>query len=304
MHYRNLGATGLKVSAVGMGCNRLGEARQPDEHWVDLVRHAADLGVTLFDTSESYKDGRSEEMIGRALGNRSDVYIATKMSRDLESNERDFSAARMVKAVEGSLRRLRRDCIDIFQLHSPSREEMERYDWPEGMARLRQQGKINLRAVAIREPDDGIWLMEQGLVEVLQITYNIFEVAVRERLLPLAEERGVGLMVRMPLARGVLSGKFHPDRPVADDHRATLDGEKMQRNIGRAEDLRPLAETYPGGMTRLAHHFSLTPGAVSAIIPGARNRAQLEENVAASTETGLPPELQQRIEQIRQTWEE
>ena len=169
MYYRQLGATGIRVSEVGMGCNRLGEEGQSDEHWVRLVRHAVDLGVNVFDTSESYTWGRSEEMLGLALESATsaakDVLIATKVSRVRETNAKDFSAARMMDTVEGSLRRLRREWIDLYQLHSPSREDMERFDWAEGLDRLKRQGKIRHGGVAVNSAADGLWLIAQGLAE-------------------------------------------------------------------------------------------------------------------------------------------
>ena len=137
MHYRPLGRTGIKVSEIGMGCNRLGQDHQPQDFWIDLVRQAADLGVTIFDTAEAYEWGGSEEVLGLALGNRDDVYIATKMCRVRKTNARDYSANRMRETAEDSLRRLRRECIDIYQLHSPSRDDMERDDWVEGMDYLK-----------------------------------------------------------------------------------------------------------------------------------------------------------------------
>jgi aryl-alcohol dehydrogenase-like predicted oxidoreductase len=266
------------------------------------VQHAADLGVTVYDTAEAYGWGRSEEMLGRALGNRDDVLMATKMCRVRETDEREYSAARMAETVEGSLRRLQRDRIDIYQLHSPRREDLERFDWAEGMRRLKEQGKIRCAGVAVNSAADGIWLIEQGLVEVLQITYNIFITEAEERLFELAEAHGVGLLCRMPLARGVLTGKFRPGETVPPGHRALMDGERMAENIERAESLRPIGEAYEGGMTRMAHHFSLAPTAMSAIIPGARTFAQLEENVAASNGVGLPAAVREQIERVRATW--
>ena len=304
MNYRNLGKTGIIVSEVGMGCNRLGESNQPDSHWIRLVQRAADLGVTVFDTSESYGWGRSEEMLGNALGNRDDVYIATKMSRVRDRSESDFSAARMMETVEGSLKRLRRDCIDIYQLHSPSRENMERFDWADGMVRLKEQGKIRSCAMAVNSASNGVWLMEQNLVEALQITYNIFQIEAEEALFGMAEKLGVGLLCRLPLAQGILTGKFRPGRDVPVGHRAHRAGNRMMERIKMAERLRPLGAEYGGGMTRMAHHFSLTPRAISAIIPGARTLEQLEENVAASNGVGLPHEIRQKIEQIRIKWSE
>ena len=302
MHYRPLGATGATVSEVSMGCNRLGEGDQPDSHWIALVRRAADLGVNLFDTSESYGWGRSEEMLGQALGNRANVLIATKMSRVRDSDAKDFSAARMIHTVEQSLRRLRRECIDVYQLHSPGRADLERFDWAEGMARLAEQGKIRWRAVAVYSAADGVWLIQQGLVDVLQVTYNLFDTTAEAELFPLAQERGVGILCRLPLAQGILTGKFRAGDAVPAGHRAHLAGSQMADRIAKAEVLRPLAAHYPGGMARLAHHFSLTPPAVSAIIPGARTIAQVEENVAASNATGLSATVRAQVDAIRATW--
>jgi aryl-alcohol dehydrogenase-like predicted oxidoreductase len=308
MNYRELGDTGLKVSEVGMGGNRLGQGYAPDEHWVQLVRRAVELGVNVFDTAERYGGdwGRSEEMIGRAVGNRADVYIATKISHAADRREGGYSAENVVKAAEGSLKRLQRDVIDIYQLHSPSREEMANSDWAEGMVKLQEQGKIRLAAVAIRTPDDGLWLMENfPLVKVMQITYNIFETEVEDALFEAAQAHGVGLLVRMPLARGVLTGKFEPGQDLDENQfRARLDGEKALNRIEIVEKyLRPIAENYEGGLTRMAHHFALTPRAVSAIIPGARTVEQLEENVLASNQSGLPGDIHDQIEQARREWE-
>ena len=303
MFYRELGKTGLMVSEVGFGGNRLGETHQPDEHWVKLIQQAVDLGVTLFDTSEQYAGGRSETMLGLAVGNRPDVVIATKMSRNGPDGEIDLSAKRLRQAVEQSLRKLQREQIEIYQLHSPRRADMERFDWAEGMSQLQAAGKIRLRAVAVNTVEDGIWLIEQGLVEVLQITYNIFVTDPEARLFALAAERGVGLMGRMPLARGVLTGKFSTNSGIPEDNRAYLDGERGLQRLALVDALRPLGATYAGGLTRLAHHFCLTPPAMSAIIPGARNLEQLTENVAASNGKGLPADLLTQLEQLRATWE-
>ncbi len=302
MNYRKLGKTGIMVSEVGMGCNRLGESNQPDSHWIRLVQRAAELGVTVFDSSESYGRGRSEEMLGRALGDRGDVYVATKMSRVRDKDGSDFSAARMMESVEGSLKRLRRDCIDIYQLHSPSRQDMERFDWTDGMARLKQQGKIRCCAVAVNSASDGVWLMEQNLVEALQITYNIFQIEAEETLFDMAEKLGVGLLCRLPLAQGILTGKFRPEQDVPAGHRAHRAGRRMMDRIEMAERLRPLGSEYEGGMTRMAHHFSLTPRAISAIIPGARTLEQLEENVAASNGAELSYKIREKIDNVRIEW--
>ncbi len=301
MYYRALGNTGIQVSEVGLGCNRIGLTSQPDDFWVSLLHRAFDLGVNLFDTAEVYTGNRSEEMLGLAFGNRDDVIIATKMSQS-NGDERNWSATHMIRKIESNLKRLGREVIDIFQLHSPNRAELERFDWAEGMAKLKDQGKIRFAAVAVNNAPDGVWLIEQNLVEVLQITYNIFNTSAADQLFPLAREAGVGLLSRMPLARGVLTGKFRPGQAIADDHRATLVGDRLTPMIEKVETLRSLGGRYEGGMTRLAHHFCLSQPAISAIIPGARTVEQLEENVAASNRIGLPDDVRASVYQIRAEW--
>ena len=302
MHYRNLGNTGLSVSEIAMGCNRLGEPEQSVEHWTSLVRKAVDLGVNLFDTSESYGWGASEDMLGRGLEGLKNVYIATKISRIKQDNSKDFSAARVVSQCEASLKRLRRDTIDIYQLHSPSREDMERFDWVDGLEKLLKDGKIRFPAVAVNSAADGVWLIRKGFARVLQITYNIFQTDADAELFALALEKGVGIMGRMPLAQGILTGKFKAGQEVPKGHRAHLAGDKMMKQIELAEQLKPLGDAYPGGMARMAHHFALTPRGMSATIPGARTIEQLADNVAASNGTGLDATVKAKIDAIRSGW--
>ncbi|MFT5366170.1 MAG: aryl-alcohol dehydrogenase-like predicted oxidoreductase [Candidatus Latescibacterota bacterium] len=303
MHYRNLGKTGLKVSEVGMGCNRLGESIHSDDHWDDLVRRAMDLGVNNFDTSEAYGKGRSEEVLGRAIGNRGDMYIASKASPKTIDDVRQITSGIIFEAVEKSLKRLKRECIDIYQLHSPNQEMLERDDWAEGLLRLKEQGKIKHCAIAVNSAKDGIWAIEHGVAEVLQITYSIFETTPEEGLFDLAKEQGVGLLVRRPMERGVLTGKFKPSQEVASDHRASMEKDRLPRMIEKAETLRSVGEAYPGGMTRMALQFGLGNDAVSCIIPGARSVEQLEENASASYGGNFSAGVRAQIDAVRDTWE-
>ncbi|MFT5196429.1 MAG: aryl-alcohol dehydrogenase-like predicted oxidoreductase [Cellvibrionaceae bacterium] len=303
MHYRTITKSGIKLSEVGMGCNRLGGKEQPDSHWISLIQHSADLGVNIYDTAEGYQHGRSEEMLGAALGNRDDVYIATKVGRG--KNGPDFTFERISLHVEASLKRLQRTHIDFLQLHSPSRQELEQYDWAESMVKLQTQGKIRFCAMAINTVEDAIWLIKQGLVDLVQITYNIFEPEAENELFAVAEQFGVGLMGRLTLAQGVLTGKFRPGKPVASDHRVNMSGEeRLNKRIEMVEDLRPIGESYEGGLTRMAHQFSLSSPAITTIIPGARTIQQLEENVAASNGMGLAEGVREKIEAIRPSWGE
>lgn len=295
MQTRPLGNTGLTVSEVGLGCNRLGEQRESDAHWDDLVARSIDLGVTVFDTAEAYGKGRSEEVLGRVIADRTDLVVASKYSPEKRSDTPDFSMKSVSEAVEESLTRLKRSRIDVYQIHSPKLEDLQNSDWFETFSTLKSQGKIGHVSVAVNAADEGCWLIDNDQAEVLQVTYNLIDRAVEDRLLTLAQEKGVGLLVRKPLSRGVLTGKFSPGKPVADHHRATHDKDLLPSRIEEAERFRPIGETYDGGLTRLAHHFSLSHPAASCIIPGARTRDQLEENVAASDGVGLTSQARKAL---------
>jgi aryl-alcohol dehydrogenase-like predicted oxidoreductase len=302
MEYRLLGRSGLPVSALSLGCNRIGEDREPDRHWINLLHRAADLGVTLLDTAEIYAKGRSEELIGQALGDRPAVAIATKCAgwapgKDI--NIKDFSPDGMVLSAENSLRKLRRDCIDVFQLHSPSLAALQKLDWLEGFQRLKQAGKIRFMAVSLDRLPDGLWLLDNVQVDAFQLIYNLLYPEAADALLPRCERAGVGALVRMPFHRGILTGKFHPGDPVPPDSRASLERERLAPQIARAEAFRGLAARRAGGMASLAAHFSVAHPAVSCLIPGARSLAQLEENIGYGAEPPLSPAEAEAIRQIQ-----
>lgn len=303
MHYRQLGNHDAKVSEISLGCNRLGEEQSPDAHWIDLVRQAVDLGINLFDTSESYGWGRSEEILGQAVGKRSDVLIASKVSRVRESNAKDLSAARVIAQAEASLRRLQRDTIDIYQLHSPSLADMQQFDWPEAMTQLKAQGKIRFSGVSINDVASGEWLIDQGLADVLQIEYSMVQPAVGEALFSLAAEAGVGILVRMPMARGILTGKFQPGQAVSKENRASLLGDKVNEYVDQAAAFARVMPDDGWTLGQFALRYAITPPAVSAAIPGARNREQLLQNVTASDGAGLSAEEQAGVAIVQARWQ-
>lgn len=301
MHYRPLGRTGAHVSEIGMGCNRLGEKQEPDAHWIGLVHAAVDLGITVFDTAEAYGWGRSETIIGQAIGNREDVLIASKVSRDRETGAKEWQPERIIARAEESLRRLQRDTIDIYQLHSPSLAEMQSYDWPKAMDTLKQQGKIRFSGVSINDAESGRWLIENGLAQVLQVDYSMLVTAVGNEIFPLAEEHGVGILIRMPMARGVLTGKF-TEKTDTEGHRAAMLGEKLDGMIVHARQLAPIAQRHDGSFGQFALRYAVSPKAVSAAIPGARTIEQLTQNVAASNGYGLDEATLAEIATIQATW--
>jgi len=303
MHYRQLGKHAANISEISLGCNRLGEAQSPDSHWIDLVHQAIALGINLFDTAESYGWGRSEEILGQAIGNRRDMLIASKISRVRATNAKDLSAARIIAQAEASLQRLHRDCIDIYQLHSPNLADLQQFDWPEAMAKLKAQGKIRFAGVSINDVASGQWLMENGVADVLQVDYSMVQPAIGEALFPLAEEHGTGILVRMPMARGILTGKFEPGKAVSKEYRASMLGDKVPDYVDQAA---AFARVMPDdGLTlgQFALRYAITPKAVSAAIPGARNLEQLTQNVAASNGHGLSMEELAGVSIVQARWQ-
>ena len=289
----------MKVSEIGLGCNRIGEKSKSRSDWLKLLYEAADSGVNIFDTSEFYVGGVSEQLLGEAFGRNKNIYIATKVFRPGEGGfdrgQFDLSEKTIRNAVEGSLKRLKKELIDIFQLHSPDFDYIQKFDWQETMIELKEEGKIKHIAVSVRNKMEYMhYAMKQDIVEVVQLTYNIFASGIENTILDLARKKNNGILTNMPLARGVLSGKFKTGERYTEN-RAMLDKDQFYKNIKNAELLGGLSDEYSGGMTRLALHFCLSRPEISAIIPGANNLEQLRDNCAASNGFGLELDLLEKI---------
>lgn len=298
MQQRPLGRTGYHVGVVGMGGNRIGNMDGPtDDHWIDLIRHARELGVTLFDSSPNY--GRSEALLGAALGNDPSLVMATKCPPEKGREPAEAFTLPYVRGrCEESLRRLRRDRIEVYQLHSPGVEALQQSDWHAALTGLRAEGKIGCVAVSTNNPDMLRWLISDGLVEAVQLEYSMLSPRLGE-ILPLAEARGIGVMVQMPLCRGILSGKFQPGQEVTPDHRAVLMRDRLPGLIEKTEAFRRLDGREGMPLAEIALRYALAPSAVSCIIPGARSREQLAANVRAGDGAVLPEALLREIQAIQ-----
>ena len=297
---RTLGSSSISLSEIGLGCNRIGEGTFCDEEWIQLLHRAVDLGVNVFDTAAQYAGGRSEELVGRAFGNRAGLVIATKVSPVKKGNGPTFTRTAVIRGAERSLRTLRRDRIDVFQTHgSGSLAELLEPEWVEAMALLKQQGKIRLRGAAVFSAEGGIYAIENDLVDVLQVTYNLLDTEHADPILPVAREHGVGLLARMPYQRGILTGKFSLAHPDASNHRARLQGDRLLDDIQAAERFRELAGNRPGGMPALAMQFVLAETRLSCTIPAARSVEQLEANPAAAAAPPLTSGERAVIAEIR-----
>ncbi|HYC59819.1 MAG TPA: aldo/keto reductase [Thermoanaerobaculia bacterium] len=311
MHYRLLGKTNLKVSEIGFGAwaiggpsgasgTPLGWGKTSDDESLAAIRRARELGVTFFDTSDSYGFGRSESLLGIVLSRkREDVVIATKVgvARDADGKLRkDFSRQHIQHAVDGSLKRLRTDYIDLYQLHNPTLDELRRDDIHEAMDRLQEAGKIRFWGVSITTPEEGIEIIRNGWGYVLQVLYNALNQAPAKELFPLAKEKGYGVIARVPLASGLLSGKFRPDTAFAtDDVRQNfLTPKRLEEVLPRVDEVKSIIGGSARALAEGALRFVLAHDAISTTIPGMRNVRQVEMNVSAD-EVRIPQEIVDKL---------
>jgi aryl-alcohol dehydrogenase-like predicted oxidoreductase len=312
MHYRPLGTTDLKVSEIGFGGWAIGGSadaggiplgwgRTNDDESLAAIRRARDLGVTFFDTADSYGYGRSESLLGIVLSRkRQDVVIATKAGvvRDAEGRARkDFSRTHLSHAVDGSLRRLRTDYIDLYQLHNPTLDDLKRDDLHEAMSRLQEVGKIRYWGVSITTPEEGLEIVNRGWGYSLQVLYNVLNQAPARELFPLAKQKGYGIVARVPLASGLLTGKFRPDTTFAgDDVRQNfLTPKRLEEVLPRVDEAKSIIGGTARSLAEGALRFVLASDAVSTSIPGMRNVRQVEMNVAAD-EVRIPQDVVDKLQ--------
>jgi aryl-alcohol dehydrogenase-like predicted oxidoreductase len=311
MHYRKFGKTSLTVSEIGFGGWAIGGiamaagtpfgwGRTNDDESLASIRRARELGVTFFDTADSYGFGRSESLLGMVLSRtRQDVVIATKVgvARDTEGRLRkDFSREHILHAVDGSLKRLRTDYIDVYQLHNPTLDELRRDDIHEAMDRLQEAGKIRYWGISVTTPEEGIEVVQRGWGYALQVLYNALNQAPAAELLPLAKEKGYGIIARVPLASGLLTGKFRPDTtfPGDDVRQNFLTPKRLEEAIARVDEVKSIIGGTARALAEGALRFVLANDAVSTVIPGMRNIRQVEMNVAAD-EVRIPQEIVDKL---------
>ena len=311
MQLRNLGNTGIRVSEIGFGAWAIGGAaeasgtplgwgRTNDDESLAAIRRARDLGVNFFDTADSYGFGRSESLLGIVLSRaRQNVIIATKvgvMRMGDGSLKKDFGREHIFHAVDGSLKRLRTDYIDLYQAHNPSLEQLRREEIQEAMARLQEIGKIRYWGVSVSTVDEGVEIINRGWGNALQVLFNVLNQEPATSLFPLAKRKGYGIIARVPLGSGLLTGKFRADStfPVDDVRQNFLTPKRLDEVNARVDEMRSIVGGAAKSLTDAALQFVLTDDTVSTTIPGARNARQVEMNVAAA-DSRLPSDVVERL---------
>jgi aryl-alcohol dehydrogenase-like predicted oxidoreductase len=298
METRDFGSTGMRLSAIGFGAWGIGGPAMAgsipigwgpadDSVSIAALRRAYERGVTFYDTADFYGLGHSEELIGRVFGNRPDITVATKVGHRLQPDNSiatDYSREYILTACEESLRRLQRDRIDLYQLHSARLAHLQQAECIEAMERLKEQGKIRAWGLSLNtfapEPE-ATYLMDRRLGNGFQLVLNILN----QRAVPLLERArslGYGIIARMPFQFGLLTGKFTPQtRFTPDDHRSfRLKPEVLERALQALEPVWPIAREKQMHPTAFSLSFCLSPPGVSTVIPGIKTSAQADANTS------------------------
>jgi aryl-alcohol dehydrogenase-like predicted oxidoreductase len=316
MQYRKLGRTGWEVSEISFGAWAIGSAWGPvdDQDSLAALHRAVDLGVNFIDTADVYGDGRSEQLIARVRKERPEkLVVATKAGRRLSPHTADgYNAQNLTRFVERSLRNLETDCLDLVQLHCPPTEVYYRPEVFGALDDLVQAGKIRYYGISVEKVEEALKAIEYPGVQTVQIIFNMFRHRPAELFFGEARRRQVGILARVPLASGLLTGKMTRQTTFPeDDHRnfnrqgqsfdrgETFSGVDFETGLQAVEELKAIVP--PGAtMAQLALRWILMFDAVSCAIPGAKRPDQAEDNVRAAD---LPPLTEAQMTKVREVYD-
>jgi aryl-alcohol dehydrogenase-like predicted oxidoreductase len=317
MKTRTFGRTGAEVSEVGLGCWQLGGAdwgNVSDDQALSILAAAVDSGVTFFDTADVYGAGRSETLIGRYLKQTAaQIFVATKLGRTQDLYPDKYTEAGIRASIEASLARLGVDTIDLIQLHCVPTEIMRRGEIFEWLRTCQKEGKIRSFGASVESMDEALLCLEQSDLASLQIIFNIFRQKPIKTLFPRAKEKKVAIIIRLPLASGLLTGKIKKDTNfAATDHRSynrdgqqfnvgeTFAGLPFEKGVELSEELRAFV---PEGLTmaQFAQRWILDYDEVTVIIPGASSPEQAKANASISDLPALSPLLHERLSNYYQS---
>ncbi|SFL70220.1 aldo/keto reductase [Halanaerobium salsuginis] len=314
MQYRKLGKTGFEVSEVSFGSWAIGGSwgEVDDRQSKEALETAVQEGINFFDTADVYGDGRSERLIADLKAETGKkIYIATKAGRRLNPHTAiGYNKENLTKFVERSLQNLRVETIDLLQLHCPPTEVYSKVEVFEALEDLVQAGKIKNYGVSVEKVAEAEQALKYDNLATIQIIYNMFRHKPADKLFAKAKAKNVGIICRVPLASGLLTGKFSADSSFAkDDHRNyNRNGEAFDKgetfsgvdfNLG-LKAVAELEEIKPADLTmaQFALKWILMNDAVSCVIPGSKKPDQVKDNVAASTAADLSSDVMNEVDRI------
>ncbi|MDP2883484.1 MAG: aldo/keto reductase [Ignavibacteria bacterium] len=298
MKYRTFGKTGIQVSEIGYGAWGIGGALwqgSEDDQSMRALHTAIDLGLNFVDTALAYGQGHSERLVAKLLKDRKErIYVATKIppkngkwpARRGTRLHDVFPYEYIIDCTEQSLQNLQVDSIDIQQLHVWNDEWVEDSEWSDAISKLKEQGKIRHFGVSINDhqPENALRLAATGKVDTFQVIYNIFDQSPEDRLFPFCQEKNIGVIVRVPLDEGGLTGSITPETvfPDGDFRNNYFKGDRKQQIVDRVSKLMQISAAEARSIAELALRFTLSHPAVSTVIPGMRSMKNVEANCGLS----------------------
>jgi aryl-alcohol dehydrogenase-like predicted oxidoreductase len=315
MKYRTLGKTGLNISEIGYGAWGIGKTSwigATDDESLKALHRSIDLGLNFIDTALVYGNGHSEVLVGQLLKERSErIYVATKIPPKnrvwpAQANvpvAQTFPAQYVIASTEESLRNLGLETIDVQQFHVWSDEWATEGDWLTAIQQLKEQGKLRHFGISINDyqPENAIKLIETGVVDSVQVIYNIFEQSPEDRLFPACEHYNVGVIVRVALDEGGLTGQITPDTTFekSDFRNSYFRGDRKQQVYQRVSEIIADLNITADQMAETALRYVLSHKVVSTVIPGMRSVRNVDRNCALGDGRGLPPETVERLKAHR-----
>jgi aryl-alcohol dehydrogenase-like predicted oxidoreductase len=320
MKYRTLGKSGIKVSEIGFGAWTIaldwwGKKIEDDEA-KRMLRRAYDLGINFFETGDMYGKGKSERLIGEVFkGMRNDIVISTKYGYEFEGATQighselpqRFDPLFTEHALRNSLARLQTDHIDVYGLHNPKMHHIQDDVIFNTLDRKINEGVIGTYQVALGPAigwtKEGIAAMSRKNVSAVQTVYNILEQTPGNELIDEAARKNVGILVRVPDASGILTGKVKADTKIDEkDHRSVRRGEWIKSALDKVEQLRPIAERNGLNITELAIKFILSKNPVSSVFPTVISIEEIEQFAAMSDGRYIPSSDMEQIAKMYSTW--
>jgi aryl-alcohol dehydrogenase-like predicted oxidoreductase len=311
MRYRKLGRTGIEVSEIGYGAWGIGGAQwggADDDESLHALHRAIDLGLNFIDTALAYGEGRSERLVGQVVREREEtVHVATKVppknliwpAEEGAALDEVFPPGYVRECAEQSLRNLEMDTVDLLQLHVWNDDWADSDELLDEVAELRTSGKIRFFGISINDhqPSNGLRLVRNGAVDTVQVIYNVFDQSPEDELLPACREHDVGVIARVPLDEGGLTGRIDADTEFeGDDFRAHyFRGDRKREVHERATAIATDLAVDESQLAEAALRFVLSEAAVSTVIPGMRSLRNVERNIAASEAGPLSADERERL---------
>jgi aryl-alcohol dehydrogenase-like predicted oxidoreductase len=314
MKYRQLGRTGLRVSEIGFGAWGISQHEwigAEDRVSLSTLKAARNSGINFFDTALAYGNGHSERLLAQAFGRSVDVFIASKVpplnevwpARNGTPLGQVFPREHVLKSLDQSLANLQRDQVDLYQFHVWNDEWVQQEEWLETVQEMKASGKARAVGLSINDhqPANALKALATGLIDTVQVIYNIFDQSPEDQLFPYCRENNIGVIARVPFDEGSLTGAIRPETAFApaDFRNVYFQGNRKQEVWDHVNQILGDTQVPIEQLPALALRFCISDPAVSTVIPGMRNPARVPANVAVSDAGPLPVQMIEKLRKHR-----